>query len=102
MAPDHTAAALQRLLPQLRNRFGDRLSQVEAVREQHSHGEGVPDAGLPDAVAFPIDNDEVAFVARSCFDADVPMVPFGTGTSLEAHVAAVHGGLCVDLSRMDK
>ncbi|MFL6807527.1 MAG: FAD-binding oxidoreductase, partial [Bradyrhizobium canariense] len=93
---------MQRLLPQLRNRLGDRLSQVQAVREQHSHGEGVPDAALPDAVAFPIDNDEVAFVARCCFDAGVPMVPFGTGTSLEAHVAAVAGGVCVDLSRMDK
>jgi D-lactate dehydrogenase (cytochrome) len=90
------------MLPTLRERLGDRVSTAAGVREHHSHGEGVPDKGLPDAVVFPLDNDEVAFVARSCFDARVPMIPFGTGTSLEGHVAAVHGGVCVDLSRLDR
>lgn len=102
MTLENTAAAVRQILPCLRERLGERVSLAPAVRDQHSHGEGVPDAALPDAVAYPIDNDEVAFVARTCFDAGVPMVPFGTGTSLEAHVAAVHGGICVDLSRMDK
>jgi D-lactate dehydrogenase (cytochrome) len=97
-----TATAVQTLLPGLRERLGDRVSTAAAALEQHSHGEGVPDASLPDVVVHPLDNDEVAYVARCCYEAGVPMVPFGTGTSLEAHVAAVAGGVCVDLSRMDR
>jgi D-lactate dehydrogenase (cytochrome) len=97
-----TAAAVQELLPRLAQRLGERLVTTNAVREQHSHGEGVRDAGMPDAVVFPRDNDEVSFILRHCHDAGVPIVPFGTGTSLEGHVAAVHGGITVDLSRMDQ
>jgi D-lactate dehydrogenase (cytochrome) len=97
-----TAAAVQDLLPRLAERLGERLVTTNAVREQHSHGEGVRDAGMPDAVVFPRDNDEVSFILRHCHDAGVPIVPFGTGTSLEGHVAAVHGGITVDLSRMDQ
>jgi D-lactate dehydrogenase (cytochrome) len=96
------AHAVEALLPALRARFADRLSTASAVREHHSHGEGVPDARLPDAVVFPLDNDEVAFVAKACHDAQVPLIPFGTGTSLEGHVVALHGGICVDLSRLDR
>ncbi len=96
------AAAVQQLLPTLRARLGDRLSTAEAVREQHSHGEGVPDAGLPDAVVLAQDNDDVAFVLQHCHAARIPVVPFGTGTSLEGHVAAVVGGITLDLSRMNQ
>lgn len=102
MNPETTAAAVQQLAPRLAERLGERLSITTAAREQHSHGEGVPDAALPDAVVYPANNDEVSFVARSCYEAGVPMVPFGTGTSLEGHVVAVDGGICVDLSRMDR
>src|SRR2546427_3558163 len=102
MSPERVAQTVEGLLPRLRQRLGERAVAALAVREQHSHGEGVPDASLPDAVVFPLDNDEVAFVARLCFDARVPLIPFGTGTSLEGHVVAVHGGICVDLSRMDR
>jgi D-lactate dehydrogenase (cytochrome) len=98
---DAVAREVQVLLPQLRERFGDRLSTSSAVRDQHGRGEGVPDVAPPDAVVFALDNEDVAFVARVCFDAQIPMIPFGTGTSLEGHVAAVHGGVCVNLSRMN-
>ncbi|MBN8749817.1 putative FAD-linked oxidoreductase [Xylophilus ampelinus] len=94
---------VEALLPLLRERLGDRVSTAAAVLEQHGGGgEGVPISSLPDAVVFPLDNDEVAFVLRACNEAAIPIVPFGTGTSLEAHVAAVQGGLSVDLSKMDR
>jgi len=93
---------VEALLPRLRDRFGERLSTARAVRDQHGHGEGVPDAAAPDAVVFARDNEEVAFLLKSCNDAGVPVIPFGTGTSLEGHVVAVHGGICLDLSGMDR
>jgi len=43
-------------------RLGPRISTALAIREQHSHGEGLPAVGMPDLVAFPENNDEVAFI----------------------------------------
>ena len=86
----------------LREVVGDRLVTSEAIRCQHGRGEGLAVAAPPDAVAFPTTSEEVAALARACHAARVPIVPFGTGTSLEGHVAAVDGGLCIDLSRMKR
>lgn len=93
---------IEPILPTLRDLLGERLSTGQAVREQHGRGEGVPDLFPPDAVAFPGSNEEVAAIARLCHAQRVPIVPFGTGTSLEGHVTALRGGLCVDLTRMDR
>ncbi len=87
--------ALQALL-------GDRLSTSAAVREQHGRDESYHRAQAPDAVAFAQSTDEVVAIVRICAEHDVPLIPFGTGTSLEGHVAAVNGGVCVDLSGMDR
>ena len=82
--------------------LGDRLSGAAVDREQHSHGEGVKDVGLPDLVVWPVSTEEVAGIARICSDHGVAMVPFGAGSSLEGQVAAVAGGVSIDLSRMDR
>lgn len=98
-----TSQRVQAILPALRERLGDRVSTAAAVLDHHGGGgEGVPISSLPDAVAFPLDNEEVAFIARLCNESAIPIVPFGAGTSLEAHVAAVLGGISLDLSRMDR
>ncbi|MEO8754944.1 MAG: FAD-linked oxidase C-terminal domain-containing protein [Casimicrobiaceae bacterium] len=72
------------------------------VREQHSHGEGLADAALPDVVVYPHTNEEVAAIVRLCHAARIPVIAFGVGTSLEGHVAALYGGVCMDLSEMNK
>jgi len=98
---EETAQEVARLLPQLRELLGDRAVTTRAVRAHHSHGEGLPDPGQPDIVVFPLTNEEVAAVARLCHQALVPIIAFGSGTSMEGHVAAIHGGVCIDLSRMN-
>jgi D-lactate dehydrogenase (cytochrome) len=82
--------------------LGDRLSTSEAVREHHSHGELYYQPGLPDLVAYPESTEEVVAIVRAAAAARVPIVPFGAGTSLEGHVNAAHGGLSVDLTRMNR
>jgi D-lactate dehydrogenase (cytochrome) len=89
------------LVTRLSGDFGERAVTTQAVREHHSHGEGLADAALPDVVVFPHSNEEVASIVRLCHLARVPVIAFGVGTSLEGHVAALYGGVCVDLSQMN-
>ena len=93
---------METVIAALRARLGERLSTARSLREHHSHGEGLPAIGLPDAVAFPNDNEEVAAILALCHAAHVPVVPFGAGTSLEGHVAAVRGGISVSMANMDR
>ena len=95
MPHDMTLATLRTLL-------GDRLSTGEAVRAAHSRDEAYAAPALPDAVAYPADVEEVSAIMKACSAAGCPVVPFGIGTSLEGHVVPLHGGVSVDLSRMDR
>src|SRR5688572_18096786 len=96
------ARAVNDVVSALQADYGERAVTSSAVRDQHSHGEGLADAALPDVVVFPHTNEEVAAIVRLCHAARVPVIAFGVGTSLEGHVAALFGGVCLDLSRMDR
>jgi len=86
----------------LRQRFGEQLQTSEALRAQHAHTTTYIPGQLPDAVVFPGSADEVKLIVRACADHHVPIIPFGTGSSLEGQVNAPHGGISIDMSRMDK
>ena len=95
-------AAAQAVIGILRQRLGpDRLQTGAAMRVQHAHSATWLEAQPPDAVAFARSTDEVAEIVRACAAHRVPVIPFGTGTSLEGGVNAPGGGVCVDLSGMD-
>jgi D-lactate dehydrogenase (cytochrome) len=96
------AAAVAGVVHALADTYGDRAVVSNAVREQHAHGEGMADAALPDVVVFPHTNEEVAAIVKLCHAARIPVIAFGVGTSLEGHVAALYGGVCVDLSQMNR
>ena len=92
----------QGLIDVLRALLGDRLSTAPAVRDQHGRDESYHPTVPPDAVAFARSTEEVAEIVRLCAARRVPIIPFGTGTSLEGGVAALCGGVCLDLSEMDR
>ncbi len=81
--------------------LGDRLSTNSSLREQHSHGEDTQPHGDPTAVAFVETSEEAARILALCNSQNIPVVPFGAGTSLEGHVTPVRGGISLDLSRMN-
>ena len=86
----------------LRQIVGDRVTTTEAIREQHGRDESFHPSVPPDAVVFARSTDEVARVVTACAARGVPIIPFGTGTSLEGHVAALKGGVCIDVSQMNE
>ncbi|KMW44040.1 FAD-linked oxidase C-terminal domain-containing protein [Ralstonia insidiosa] len=89
------------MLDALRARFGDRLSTAEAVRAHHGRDESAYDPMLPDAVVFAQTTEDVAAVAKLCFEHEIPLIPYGAGSSLEGHLLAVAGGVSLDLSQMN-
>ncbi|MAG97791.1 MAG: FAD-binding oxidoreductase [Rhodospirillaceae bacterium] len=94
-------AVPQSVLDSLKQLLGDRLSTSASVREQHGRDEFWHHQAEPDAVVFPLTTEEVVGVVDICRDGAVPLIPFGTGTSVEGHVQAVHGGVSVDVTGMD-
>jgi len=102
LASSHAPARFEAAIDALRELLGERLSTSRSVREQHGRGEGHHPGAPPDAVAFARSTEEVVAIVRVCRDHKTPLISFGTGTSLEGHVAALQGGVCVDLSGMDK
>lgn len=86
----------------LRDLLGERLSTRPADREQHGHGESYHPTRPPDAVCWPVSTPEVVAIVQHCRRHRLPIVPFGVGTSLEGHVPALHGGIALDLSRMNR
>ncbi|UWR79566.1 FAD-binding protein [Phaeobacter inhibens] len=95
-------AGINAAIDVLKQRFGEQLQIGQAIREQHGHTTTWITNQPPDAVVFPTSTDEVAEIVRTCADYGVPVIPYGTGTSLEGHVNAPAGGICVDMMRMDK
>ncbi len=86
----------------LKQQFGDRFHTGQAMRDQHAHTTTWIRPQAPDAVVFPASTQEVSEIVKVCATHQVPVIPFGTGTSLEGHVNAPAGGVSVDLSQMNK
>ena len=96
------AALASEVSDRLRAVVGDRLNLSEAVRTAHGRSESHFETVLPDAVAFPHSTEEVVALVRACVAAEVPIIPFGAGTSIEGNTTPVRGGLTIDLSEMNR
>jgi D-lactate dehydrogenase (cytochrome) len=90
------------MLEALRQRFGERCSTALAVREQHGRDESPFDVPPPDVVVFCESTQDVSAVVELADRYAVPVIPYGTGSSLEGHLLAVQGGVSIDLGRMNK
>jgi D-lactate dehydrogenase (cytochrome) len=91
--PRPAPGAIAEVKTRLVERLGARATATQAILDQHSHGEGLPAVGVPDLVAFPETNEEVAFVLALCNEHRVAVTPFGAGSSLEGQVAGLAGGV---------
>ncbi|SEW20916.1 D-lactate dehydrogenase (cytochrome) [Cognatiyoonia koreensis] len=93
---------IETALTELQSILGDGLSRSPSDLEIHGRSETHFALTPPDAVAYPLSTQDVAAIVKICAAHHCPVVAWGTGTSLEGHALAVRGGVCIDLSRMDK
>jgi D-lactate dehydrogenase (cytochrome) len=100
--PREPTPAARNAIAELAARFGNRLVTALAVRAQHANTLTWI-AGQPaDAVLYPQSGEDVQEAVRICARHKVPVIPFGTGTSLEGHVNAPFGGVCLDFRDMNR
>jgi D-lactate dehydrogenase (cytochrome) len=96
------SAVMASAVAELAATFGNRLVTSEAVRAQHGHTTTWIACQPPDAVVFPQSTEDVQSAVRICGRHDVPVIPFGTGTSFEGGVNAPRGGVSLDFSDMNR
>ena len=94
--------AIEAAVAVLAAKFGNRLVTSRAVREQHANTTSWIANEPPDAVVFPQATDDVQDIVRICARLRVPVIPFGTGTSLEGHINAPYGGVSIDFRDMNR
>ena len=87
---------------ELKKIFNDRFSQSESTRANYARGEDTYDPVLSQAVVFPESNEEVSKILKLCNEHKIPVVPFGTGTSLEGNVLGNENGITISLEKMNK
>ena len=89
------------MIAALQAHFGERCSTALAVCQQHGRDESPFEVPPPEAVVFAESADDVAAAVKLADQYAVPVIAFGTGSSLEGHLLAVQGGISIDLSRMN-
>ena len=87
---------------ELKQIFNERFSTSESTRTNYARGEDTYDPVLSQAVVFPETNEEVSKVLKLCNEYKIPVVPFGTGTSLEGNVLGNENGITISLEKMNK
>jgi D-lactate dehydrogenase (cytochrome) len=94
--------AIEAAVAALAAKFGNRVVTSRAVREQHANTTSWIANEPPDAVVFPQATEDVQDIVRICAKLRVPVIPFGTGTSLEGHINAPYGGVSIDFRDMNR
>ncbi len=95
-------SAVEAAITELRAALGDKVTVAGAELDAHGRDESWHEPAPPDAVVYASSTDDAVAVVRACARHRVPLVPFGAGTSLEGHVAAVRGGITIDMTRMNR
>ena len=98
---NETPGPVLQAIKQIAQLIGDRITTNKSILDHHGHDESWHKSIPPDAVCFPHSIDDVSGIAAICYELEVPIIPYGTGTGMEGHVVAVSGGISIDMSQMN-
>ncbi|MGI9493865.1 MAG: FAD-binding oxidoreductase [Geminicoccaceae bacterium] len=101
-ARESFASNADAVLEPIRALVGERMSTALPIREQHGDDQTYNAGAAPDAVVFARSTEEVRDIVKLCATHRVPVIPYGTGTSLEGHISALEGGITLNLSEMSE
>ena len=87
---------------ELKNILNDRVIDDESIRNEHGAGFSYHLCMPPDWVVYPHSSEEISEIVKVCSQYDIPIIPFGAGTSVEGHIVALKGGVCIDLQLMNQ
>ncbi len=90
------------VIEELQSVFGNRIITSESARDEFGSDESFHGNYPPDAVFAPRSTEEVAQVVEICARHRFPVIPYGAGTSLEGHICAIHGGICLNMIEMNQ
>jgi D-lactate dehydrogenase (cytochrome) len=99
--PPRSAPNKQAAIAALNAAFGNRVVTSQAVREQHGNTVTWIANQPPDAVVFPQATADVQKIVGICAGHNMPIIPFGVGSSLEGQVNAPQGGVSIDFRDMN-
>jgi D-lactate dehydrogenase (cytochrome) len=86
----------------LRALLGDEpVRDGESERRLHGGDFSFHQPHPPDLVVYPSSTGDVSRILEVADELQIPVTPYGAGTSLEGHVIPVFGGISLDLSRLD-
>lgn len=92
----------QIVFEQLQALLQDRVIDNETTRNEHGVGFSYHACTPPDWVVYPSSAQEISEIVRICATHRIPIIPFGAGTSVEGHILAINGGVCIDLRLMNQ
>ena len=98
---DVNNSGIKAAISSLQRIFGDRVTTNQVICDRHGTDESYHAPHAPDAVVFPATREEVIEIMNTCRAHKTPIIPFGVGTSLEGHIAALQGGISVDMGQMN-
>jgi D-lactate dehydrogenase (cytochrome) len=87
---------------QLQALLHDRVVDNETIRNEHGVGFSYHACTPPDWVVYPSSAEEISEIVKICATHQIPVIPFGAGTSVEGHILAINGGVCIDLHLMNQ
>ncbi|MFD2523340.1 FAD-binding oxidoreductase [Emticicia soli] len=92
----------QIVFEELKALLHERVVADEAIRNEHGVGFSYHACTPPDWVVYPSSTEEVAEIVKICAAYQIPITPFGAGTSVEGHILALKGGVCIDFKLMNQ
>jgi len=91
------------LIEEFKKIVPSKVHEKEEMNEDYFHDEmPIYGKGIPEVVIDATSTEDIAAIVKLCFSNNVPVIPRGAGTGLTGAAVALHGGVLLDMSKMNQ